>query len=112
MANQNYMLDLDGFGTIRVVAVDSAGGANTFTDFGAISVWVAPRDIRIRAARGQGTTAPATAVTVQVAVNGNQLPGFIGLAALYDPTSNQEDRLGVLRGTTIKAGSAVQLTSR
>lgn len=112
MANQNYLLDLEGFGTVRLVAVDSAGGANTFTDFGAIAVWVAPKAVRIRAARGQGTTAPATAVTIQLAINGNQLPGFLNIAAMFDPTSNQADRLGALAGTTIPAGSAVQLTSR
>lgn len=112
MANQNYLLDLENFGTVRIVAVDSAGGANTFTDFGAVSVWTAPKTVKLRAARGQGTTAPATAVTVQLAINGNQLPGFINLAALYDATSNQADRLGALFGTTIPAGSTVQFTSR
>jgi len=112
MANQNYLLDLEGFGTLRVIAVDSAGGANTFTDFGAATSWPAPKTVRIKAVRGQGTTAPATAVTVQIAVNGNQLPYFLNLAAIYDPTSNQADRLGGAMNAVISQGSILQLTSR
>lgn len=118
MANQNAILRALNKETgqtfaIRVVLVDSDGGAATFTDYGAGTVYTAPADIEIIGITGQGTTAPATATAFQFAKNGNDLSAYAVGAAAFDPTSRQEDRIiGIGSLNPIAKGSAVQITGR
>lgn len=116
MANQGAILQLQGAKTgprgLRMVLVDSDGGAATFTDYGAASSWVADDDYQIVGIQGSGTTAPATALYFQLKSNGIDKSLFINGASVFDPTSSAAERLGAALGVTIGRGSTIALTGR
>ncbi len=116
MANQKAILSLRGprvgLKSVRVTLVDTDATASTFTDYGAGTTIVADDDWTIQGIQGQGTTAPATATAFQFRVNGVDRPLFINGAAVFDPTSSQQDRLGAALGKTIPRGSTLAIIGR
>lgn len=118
MANQKAILDLapadggSGRRSLRVILVDTDGGAATFTDYGAGTTFVADRDYVFTGIQGQGTTAPATATAFQIRVDGSDRQLFINGAAVFDPKSTMHDRMGALLGKVIGKGSTLAITGR
>lgn len=112
MANQTLYLDLSPARTLAILAVDTADTAAQFSDFGTQESWVADADYKIVAVRGSGATAPATVNTLQVRKNASDRPLNINLASVFDPKSNQVDRLGSLLGLKIPRGVTFQLIGR
>lgn len=118
MANQTAILrtmHLDGSPGpgLRITAIDTAGSAATFTDWGAATTFPVPAGgLRIVGIAGQGTTAPATATALQIKRNGNDLQGFIALAPVYDPTSTQAERLVGISPVAFQPGDSLALVSR
>lgn len=118
MANQKAILVLQGTKpnnkprSLRVILVDSDGGAATFTDYGAATSWVVDDNYRVVGIQGQGTTAPATATSFQFKKNGSDVQKFINGAAVFDPTSTMGDRLGAALGATLAPGDTIAITGR
>lgn len=118
MANQKAILTLMGTKpgnkprSLRIILVDSDGGAVTFTDYGAATSWPSDDNYRIVGIQGQGTTAPATATSFQFKKNGSDVQKFINGAAVFDPTSSMADRLGAALGATIGPSDSVSITGR
>lgn len=115
MANQKATLKVNtpsGPRDIRVTLVDTDATASTFADYGAATVifadsnWV-PVDLV-----GYGTTAPATALAFQFRVNGNDRSAFAVGAAIFDPTSTAQARLGAAYGKTIPQGASLAIIGR
>lgn len=116
MANQKVMLKVvdrqAGPQDVRVVLVDSDGGAATFTDNGAATFIVSEGDWMLVDVQGQGTTAPATATAFQFNVNRLDTPMYINGAATFDPTSTAKARLGAAFGKKYPKGTTFRLTGR
>lgn len=117
MANQKAVLRVRNKATgqvygIRVTLVDTDATASTWTDYGAGTTYTAPGPLEVVGVAGQGTTAPATATAFQFKVNGNDHQAFIIGAAVYDPTSRQEDRLIGVSQLPIETGATIQLIGR
>lgn len=117
MANQKVMLKVLGRRTgpqdIRVVLVDSDGGAATFTDNGASTFLPLEDDFKVLDCVGQGTTAPATATSFQVGLNRVDQPWFINGANTFSATSSGPGaRIGALVGQVLPKGSTLRITGR
>lgn len=123
MANQTAIinlsrspLDAKGQGKnnrgLRVTLVDTDATASTFTDLGAAVFWVADMDYWVQDINGRGTTAPATALSFQFNMNGNDIGAFINGASVYDPTSTPEQRLPGAWGKRIPQGTTVRIIGR
>lgn len=97
---------------LRVVLVDSDGGAATFTDIGAATTWIADGDYWVGDCVGQGTTAPATATSFQFGANGNQLQAFINGAGAFDPKSTAPQRLPGAFAKRVPQGTNLTITGR
>lgn len=115
MANQKATLKVmtpQGPRDIRLTLVDSDGGAATFTDFAAATSIPADANWTFADLVGYGTTAPATALVFQPKVRGNDISAFAVGAAIFDPTSTPQARLGALYGKTLPQGASFAITGR
>lgn len=117
MANQKAIIKLlgrrKGPQDLRCTLVDSDGGAVTFTDVGSgDALWIADDDYKILDVTGQGTTAPTTATAFQISIDRNQTQMFLNGAAIYDPTSSAQARVGAALGYAIMKGTNVAITGR
>ena len=117
MANQKAILRVrnrqtgEVFG-LRMTLVDADATASTFTDYGAATIYTAPAPLEVVGIVGQGTTAPATATAFQFKINANDVQAFVVGAAVFDPTSRQDERLVGVGSMPIPQGAAVQLIGR
>lgn len=115
MANQKAVIKVgtpNGPRDIRVTLVDTDATASTFTDYGAATVIFADDDWTFMDIVGYGTTAPATALAFQPKVRGNDISAFIVGAAVFDPTSTAQARLGALYGKTLPKGASLAIIGR